>query len=340
MSDKRVVDYFRNYKNEYGLEHLKKKVLSMGYSYEDISNALIELDKESVGWKPREIKDDILKVQEAPVQNLNAPVIRTGLIPGTVPNQNVAVQSSTLSNLTNIPVGASLTNSAVSAPITQPVQQNVNNAVSGGPAVPLNATATPYDFGADAGMKTKGSVWFKIAGISGILGFLLLIVAGFLDGIVNQSLMLGALFLFLIYFVGFIILGKRHNKKLISIVSWIFIILIFLSIVLIIVMMIKPDLELISKGDIFSATSLTELWDAIKEFGTKLLIIFGSIFGVLFILGILFGVGFLKLKNDVKLAKVTGMLFLIGTITNLILIGPLILFVAFVLSVVILTKEK
>jgi len=316
MGDKRVVDYFKNYRDKYDLEHLKKKVLSMGYGPGDISDALVELGKGDVGEKSEEPKKDILKVKGASTQSLDA----SGA--GFVPGKAVSGKS------------------AVSARLVQSVQPDVNNVVASGSAVPLDAISTPYDPKEDSVMKTKSSAWFTIAGVSGLLGFLLLIAAGFLEGVVNQSLMLGSLFLFLIYFTGFILLGKRHNKKLISVVSWIFVILMFLSMILVVTLMVKPDFEFVSTAGISGATSFNEFLDAVKAFGVKWLVVMGSTIGVLFILGILFGAGFLKLKKDVKLAKVTGVLFLVGTITTLIGIGFLILFVSFVLSVVVLSKEK
>ena len=60
MGDERVINYFRNYKDQYGLEHLKKKVLSMGYSHEDITDALIKLNEKS---------KDTSEIQETPIQN-------------------------------------------------------------------------------------------------------------------------------------------------------------------------------------------------------------------------------------------------------------------------------
>jgi hypothetical protein len=355
MGDKRVGDYFRNFKDQYDLEHLKQKVLSMGYTVEDINDAIVELHDGKDNKDKSEEKEDILKVHEAAIQDFSVPVSKTGITPGTVPVQGAGLPG-TASTVANIPTGSGATPVATMANPNNPVtvsppqnikpatnlnQPNVNNAVSSGPATPLNASSSPFEMGTEGSVKGKASIWFKIAGISGILGFLLAIVAFFPIGTTaKQSVILGALFLFLIYFVGFILLGKRHNKKLISVISWIFIILIFLSMIFIVTLMIKPDLINFSDFNSFkNDTSASDIWNSIKGLGAKWLSIVGFVLGLLFILGILFGSGFLKLKEDIKLAKVTGLLFLVGSIMILIGIGPLILFVAFVLSVVVLSKE-
>jgi len=60
---------------------------------------------------------------------------------------------------------------------------------------------------------------------------------------------------------------------------------------------------------------------------------------ILGILNILLGVAFIKLGDKVKLAKVTGILLIVGVATCIILVGFFILIVAWIMQVILLFKE-
>jgi len=52
MADRRIVEYFRLHRGNYNLADLKKKVLSEGYTQQEITDALTQLDQQSSGSPP------------------------------------------------------------------------------------------------------------------------------------------------------------------------------------------------------------------------------------------------------------------------------------------------
>lgn len=156
---------------------------------------------------------------------------------------------------------------------------------------------------------------------------------------------------------GFYALGKKYNSTLLKVVSLVMIVLTlvsFLANIFILsplannaatsVIKIAADMNL-------NPESMTE--EQQQAFGAAVLndpafrVILSSILGLLAlyvvifaILSILFGIGLLKIKKQVKYAKVTGILEIIGGATAVILIGFLIMLVAFVYELIILYRES
>jgi uncharacterized membrane protein len=58
------------------------------------------------------------------------------------------------------------------------------------------------------------------------------------------------------------------------------------------------------------------------------------------VISILFGIALIKLRKDVKYAKVTGILEIVGACTSIIIIGIPVLIVAFVFEIVIMLNES
>jgi len=60
---------------------------------------------------------------------------------------------------------------------------------------------------------------------------------------------------------------------------------------------------------------------------------------ILVVLGVLFGMGLMKLKEKVSYSKAAGILFIAGSASLIVGVGALALLAGFVLSVILLFKE-
>ena len=144
------------------------------------------------------------------------------------------------------------------------------------------------------------------------------------------------------FFYGFVVLGKKYNKKLIKVISWVFIVITVLGVILQIVFLIFPD---IWKGlferlvfvqlDTLGLSSFKSALESIPLIALTSISIIGFVFSVL---NILLGFGILKLKGQVGLAKPTGILLIIGSFTLIIGIGVLVLLVGYIFEIIMLFK--
>jgi len=189
------------------------------------------------------------------------------------------------------------------------------------------------------------SKWLKLAGISGILFAVFLIISSLISSFsetVSFIFIIMAMISSIFFFYGFVVLGKKYDKRLIKIVSWIFIILIVLFMLFQIINLISPGLF----GDLFAKPSVVEIGTASEALdvltGTLLIVLILFLFVLLItiILGILFGVGLIKLKDNVEYAKTTGILLIIGYSTLIIGIGVLVLIVAYIFEILLLFKAS
>jgi hypothetical protein len=273
MVDERIVEYFKLHKSNYPLEDLKKKVLTAGYSQEDIQEALTKLHYES---------------------SRSAPTIQTKI--KTIDEENV---------------------------------EDSNGIKKHDPA-------------------NDKSLWLTTAGIAGILAFVFLIVSGFFadQEKINSFQLLFILlgfFSMTFFYYGFVVLGKRHEQKLLRVISWIFIIFAALIIIFQAVLIIIPSIINNIIKQIPPTVNYADMSSAIGVFFGVLIIptiIFFVLLIVFIALNILFGTGLLKLKDKVKLSKLTGILIIIGSSTLIIGIGILILPVAYIFELILLFKAS
>ena len=200
--------------------------------------------------------------------------------------------------------------------------------------------------------------WIKFAAICGILVFVFSVIGGISS---NFNLRFAGIFYLLsqvsllLFFSGFIALGKKYDKTLIKVSSWIIIALNLLLLIFLILLIIFPNIGLNFVNNYFEGSS-TEL-SAPLEYGSTqaitdslanviyslLFLVIGIVLAVWLIymtVGILFGIGLIKLKENVKLAKLTGILIIVGSVLMIIGLGVLLLFAAMILGIIILFKES
>lgn len=204
----------------------------------------------------------------------------------------------------------------------------------------------------------------KVGAICGILLIVMFIISIIVSSIIElnavYSIIYSILFyaFLLLFFYGFYVLGKRYKNKMLKVVSLIFIIFYIISFLIFGVFGFAMDgygEELQQKMDQIgineSSENLTE--DQAQAVMDELLplvlpiIIFVLIYGVLLlVVDILFGVGLIKLGKNVKHAKMTGILEIIGSGSLLLIVGLLfgagliILLIAHVFKIVILFNES
>jgi len=223
--------------------------------------------------------------------------------------------------------------------------------------------------------KNQDSKFLKYAFISGILIVVLFVLsiilnlifignARALQTITLIQNVLTIVFVFY-FFYGFFVIGRRYGKFL-KIISAL-IILIFLGYCLLNLfspyffgkdLMLKLDEKANSVGfdsavEFFNYinTNINTNQVEVQEYTDfmvremiplilPILIVFLSYLLMAFILFILFGVGLIKIGNDVKYARVAGILAVIGICTMIILIGIFVWLVAYVFMLIILLKES
>ena len=216
----------------------------------------------------------------------------------------------------------------------------------------------------------------KIAAWFGIIAILFGFLNGILPNLVGSTQVFSyyfsiatvlSLILSVFFLYGFYVLGKKYNNllKIVSLILILFLIFssffswIFVSPLLINVSedlgKIVLDKTKIWGIDITNADNLTEeqsilffqeVVDAVKEnqelSGNLFLLVisFFSYLLVLFVFMILFGVGLIKIRKEVKYARLTGILQIIGVVTSIIFIGFFLLFAVAILEIVILFNES
>jgi hypothetical protein len=187
-----------------------------------------------------------------------------------------------------------------------------------------------------------GFNWLKFCAFAGIFFLVFLIISSFISRLndrISFFLLSLSLIFGILFYYGFIILGKKHGKKFITVISWIFIIVFVLFFLFQVINLFKPNFL----GEIFFTEEPSNIEDFINDlFDTLflLLIILIVVGIVLIVLGILFGVGLLKLSGQVKYAKVTGILEIIGWSTLIIGIGFFVLLVSGIFKILLLFKAS
>ena len=192
----------------------------------------------------------------------------------------------------------------------------------------------------------------KIAGVSGILMVLTFLIyfilSNFSEGnSLFQKILLILVSIFSIIFsIGFVSLGKKHDQSLLRIGGGIFVILSVILLLFNILMVVTPDaLGNLLVGDDLNLETLSE--DVIAESITEimaglivLVIIVGVFLIIAIIAGIVLGIGLLKLKKQLKFAKAAGILNIIAWATTPIIMGFLILLVAWIFNILVLFKSN
>ncbi|MEN9626510.1 MAG: hypothetical protein RL557_838 [archaeon] len=187
-------------------------------------------------------------------------------------------------------------------------------------------------------LRKKGSsLMFKLAGIAGILTLLLIVFSFFTEGIVTPLSILLSLLFSVLFFLGFIYLGRRYDRLLIQFASWFFIIVSLALFLLYITLQFRADLITLPS---FDATSfVANPTEAFQSLGITMV---SAVIGTLVLViafGILLGVGFLRLHDAVPLARTVGIITIIGFCTMVFIVGLFFLFIAFLLQIVLLLKE-
>ena len=210
----------------------------------------------------------------------------------------------------------------------------------------------------------------KIAAISGILIFALVIVNYIILSILNKvdiqilstiySLIYNILLLASIvaFNYGFFLLGKKYNSSFLRIIS-VIIIFFIIFIVIFSATFASSKIKDINSIVLEKATSLginpaegmtQEQQQALgqellqdKEFLSfaLLIVVLLAIYALIFsILSVLLGVGLIKLKDKAEYAKTAGILEIVGGATALIVVGFLIIFIAKIFEIIILFNES
>ncbi|MBT3397385.1 hypothetical protein HOA55_00045 [archaeon] len=187
----------------------------------------------------------------------------------------------------------------------------------------------------------KNSKWFRIAGIFGILAITFLVLLAFfsdLRSIVGLGLTLGIVFSLILFLSGFILLGRRHDGMLLGVASWILIGFVVIFLIFQTIGFFSPTfMRDLFIGDV-SPNGLEDIVGSILEVMIGVLIFAVIILLSLVALGIIFGIGVMKLGDKVPFAKVTGILNIIGWSTLIIGVGVLVLIVAYVFEIILLFK--
>jgi hypothetical protein len=171
---------------------------------------------------------------------------------------------------------------------------------------------------------------------------------------------LGLVFSFL-FLYGFVIIGKRYSKFLKVISVLMIIIFVFYSICSFFTAgTFEKDLtnQLDEKAKTIGFNSSQEFFEYIdanpqgsEDYANFLLkeiipivlpfiLLMVSLLLITIVLLILFGVGLIKVGNDVRYARVTGILTIVGACTAIIFIGLLVLLISFAYMLVMLYRES
>ena len=185
---------------------------------------------------------------------------------------------------------------------------------------------------------TNPSFLFKLSGIAGLLVIFIFPLLIIVNDFFKDILVMVLLFLSILFFLGFIYVGKKYNRLLITTSSWFFILCLLGFFLLYIGIRVYPAFFPPSfvSIDSFVADPLSTL----LGLGTLLLgIVFGFI-GLFVLFGVLLGIGILHLRDEVPFSGVTGIITLIGFSTLLIGIGFFVLPLVLIFQSLILFKES
>ena len=121
-----------------------------------------------------------------------------------------------------------------------------------------------------------------------------------------------------IVFSGFIYLGKKYNKTFLEVMGWLLMIILISNIIF---------------------TSL--MYNLIPELYLDVNLIYKIIYLIFYIPSIiLFGISLLSLKDKVYLSKTTGILYIIGGATSILLVGVFIVIVADISAMVMFFRAS
>jgi len=221
-----------------------------------------------------------------------------------------------------------------------------------------------------ASAKDSGFI-FKLAGISGI-SYLVFIVLGvfisqylqaYQSVVVIWSVIQGIMItLFSAVFIyGLYALGKKYGNKFLRVVCISLIFVIIFSYLINISVFSTELINAITQAqkvvaenamnlglDISNINALSEdqaqllisqVLPQVLPLFKNILIMLAIYILVMFTLSILLGIGLIKLKDKVKYAKTAGILEIVGAVLAIVLIGFLVMFVAFIFEIVLLLKE-
>ncbi|MBI5803609.1 hypothetical protein HY450_00020 [Candidatus Pacearchaeota archaeon] len=177
----------------------------------------------------------------------------------------------------------------------------------------------------------------RVAAYSGLIA----LVFNFLLVLIPEGVITGSLFaLFLVFssalgvlfLNGFVFLGDKFKSKLLSVMSWIGIVVGVLFTVFGLV------------GALISAIGTARAQEIVAEDAGTIFIFLIILWIVIALIAgaysVLFGVGLLKIKNKVAYAKTAGILEIIAGATYFILVGFLVKFAAFVFEIVLMFKAS
>jgi hypothetical protein len=265
MAEKVVLDYLEKYYGKYNFQDLKNKIISAGYSVEDIEQAMKER-----GINERQAIQEKTQVQDSYIGDMHS--------------------------------------------------------------------------------KSKSSGGCKVGAISGIaflfLCFLSIILFYIFSEIREVPIIIAILegICLILFFYGFVCLGKKYDEGLLKVVGWILITIGGILTLFQFLVLIFPNLigEFMFGAlfDSFIPGSSGNISSMIASLGILIVISFVLAL-VYFIMFILLGVGLIKLKKESRLAKITGILTIVGTGGLLLLgLGILVLLVAFVFAIVLFFKQS
>ncbi len=199
--------------------------------------------------------------------------------------------------------------------------------------------------------KTSSFNFLRVAGIAGIFAIVLFFITSMLIILqfpLGLTSIIGSVsgLANLLFLSGFVALGKKYKKNLIRVLSIITIILEALILLFFVAYSNFPGIiPFANQVTSFIETISSQVTDfnTLLSFFTSNLVLFAVILGgvilITILLGILFGVGLLKLKADVKYARLAGILTILGFCTFILGIGIVFLAVAFIFEIVILLKS-
>jgi len=371
MVNKVVLEYLRKHSKKYKVEALRGKIISSGYSEEEVDEALVALGLKKltdvvkpmnpVAVSPKPVEKVVEPVVK-PVQQVVKPIIKQkpkksffkSLFSGSEkkvvkPVEKKVVRSAPVKSVKPIikqkPKKSFFKSlfSGSEKKVVKPVEKKVVR------VIPKKIIPRKVSKIMTAGRKESSFKWLKAAGVSAlVLVVLFILFYIFLSGLFGLevyilspfafvSFLLIALFSILFYF-GFIILGKRFDNKLLGVVSWVFIFAVALFILFQIFFMIFPDVIEntffnavdLESPDIMDKMNLGEVADSFIE----LFILVVAAASVMAILNVLFGIGVMKLST--RYSKLAGILHIAGGASLFVGIGALILLAALIVDAALL----
>ncbi|MBR9705333.1 hypothetical protein GOV12_08015 [Candidatus Pacearchaeota archaeon] len=201
------------------------------------------------------------------------------------------------------------------------------------------------------------------AGVSGIIVLILSVFSGIFGQLIYNfssevvliySLVLWIVMTFfsIIFNLGFLFLAKKYKAKLLLVMTWISIII---TLILFILMMVSNilysvpgvnaqaeifDFSDFEDGSMFTETESGEISDENIFLMIGLLVLW-VIFSILYgAFSILFGIGLMKLKNDVRLSRASGILHIISGATMIIFVGAFIAIAVMIVETVMFFKAS